>query len=248
MGTVERRPVGGPNGAIDPRPVVERTGDHQDHQAHDQVFQSLEQRRRLELLERERPDLVVSTHFLPAEMASWMKAKGRLACPSAIVVTDLDVHAMWLCRHFEHYFVALDETKVHLSKLGIPAEKITVTGIPIDPLFAQTKDKAAMRRKHGLETDRTTILVSAGGFGVGPIENLVQSLLELRHRAQVVAICGKSKELKARPEKIATKADAQGNVPGPQGKLPDAQRNVLDATTIASAASPRRRRAAHKAR
>ena len=31
-----------------------------------------------------------------------------------------------------------------------------------------------MRAKHGLEPDRTTILVSAGGFGVGPVEPLVQ--------------------------------------------------------------------------
>lgn len=190
------------------------------------MWSKLNTRPFVKLLHDYQPDMIVCTHFLPAEIISWLKAKEKLDTKQAIVVTDMDVHAMWLCRHFEHYFVALDETKVHLSKLGIPAEKITVSGIPIDPSFAQTKDKAGMRRKHGLEADRTTILVSAGGFGVGPIEHLVQSLLALRHRAQVVAICGKSKELKARLEKIAAKADAQGSVPGPQGNVPDAQRNV----------------------
>ena len=42
---------------------------------------------------------------------------------------------------------------VHLEELGVPADKVTVSGIPIDPAFAEPKDKAAMRRKHGLAPD-----------------------------------------------------------------------------------------------
>ena len=155
------------------------------------------------MLEREQPDLIVCTHFLPAEMVSWMKAKHRLACPQTIVVTDFDVHAMWLCHHYEHYFVALDETREHMIRLGIPAEKVSTTGIPIDPLFAEAKDKAAMRKKLGLATNKTTILLSAGGFGVGPIEHIVTTLFGLEHPAQIVAICGRNAELKARMEGLA---------------------------------------------
>ena len=47
------------------------------------------------------------------------------------------------------------------------------------------------------------ILISAGGFGVGRIETLITSLLRLRHRAQVVAICGRNEELKARLDRVA---------------------------------------------
>jgi processive 1,2-diacylglycerol beta-glucosyltransferase len=169
------------------------------------AFNKLNTRPFVKMIEQYQPDFVVCTHFLPSEMVSWLRAKGRLATKQAIVVTDFDVHAMWLCHHFEQYFVALDETRVHLEKLGIPPEKVSVTGIPIDPIFAEVKDKRAMRAKFGLEEDRTTILISAGGFGVGPIEHLVQSLLEMRHTAQVVAICGRSKELKARLEQLAEK-------------------------------------------
>jgi processive 1,2-diacylglycerol beta-glucosyltransferase len=150
------------------------------------------------LLEEYRPDAVVCTHFLPSEIISWLKAKGRLSCPQGIVVTDFDVHAMWLCHHYDHYFVALEETRVHLEKLGIPASKVSVTGIPIDPVFARPRDKSDARARLGLDPDRTTILLSAGGFGVGPIEHLVESLFELRHPAQVVAICGRNEEAKSR--------------------------------------------------
>jgi processive 1,2-diacylglycerol beta-glucosyltransferase len=159
----------------------------------------------VKLLEREQPDLIVCTHFLPSEMVSWMKAKHRLACPQTIVVTDLDVHAMWLCHHYEHYFVALDETREHMIKLGIASGDVTTTGIPIDPLFAEHKDKAAMRKKLGLAANATTILLSAGGFGVGPVEHIVTTLMELERPAQIVAICGKNAELKKRMEKLAAK-------------------------------------------
>src|SRR5688572_7969552 len=157
----------------------------------------------IKFLKDYQPDIAVCTHFLPAEIISWLKAKGKISFPQAIVVTDFDAHAMWLCHHFEHYFVALEETKIHLSKIGIPGEKITVTGIPIDPLFGQKKDKFLTREKFGLEKDKLTIMVSAGGFGVGNIEHLLQALSELTTPAQILAICGKNEELKRRLEKLA---------------------------------------------
>jgi processive 1,2-diacylglycerol beta-glucosyltransferase len=164
----------------------------------------------VKLLREYQPELIVCTHFLPAEIVSWLKAKERLASRQVIIVTDFDVHAMWLVHHFERYFVAVDEARVYLEALGIPAEKITVSGIPIDPVFAISKDKQEMRAKHGLAPDRTTILLSAGGFGVGSVDALVHSLLPLRHRAQIVAICGRNEELKQRLTKLAarTKPDA----------------------------------------
>jgi processive 1,2-diacylglycerol beta-glucosyltransferase len=92
---------------------------------------------------------------------------------------------------------------VHLERLGIPAAKISVTGIPIDPVFAERKEKTEMRRKHGLKLDRTTILVSAGGFGADSIEHVLTSLMELRHEAQVVAIAGRNEELRTRLDSLA---------------------------------------------
>jgi processive 1,2-diacylglycerol beta-glucosyltransferase len=155
------------------------------------------------LLERERPDWAVSTHFLPAEIIAWLRSKGRLQTRQAIVVTDFDVQGMWLTRHVDRYFVALEETRVHLEHLGVPSAAITVSGIPIDPVFAEPKDARAMRAKHGLAPDQTTILVSAGGFGVGPVEGLVHTLLELQHPTQLVVICGRSEELKGRLDALA---------------------------------------------
>ncbi len=151
----------------------------------------------VKLLQQYQPDIIVCTHFLPAEIISWLKAKERLHCPQAIVVTDFDVHAMWLCHHYEQYFVALEETRAHLEQLGIPAAKLTVSGIPIDPVFMQSKDKHAMRAKHGLQQERVNILLSAGGFGVGSIAHVIEALGALKHPAQLIAVCGRNEQLRA---------------------------------------------------
>jgi processive 1,2-diacylglycerol beta-glucosyltransferase len=166
----------------------------------------------VKLLRDYHPDLIVCTHFLPAEIVSWLKAKERLSSRQVIVVTDFDVHAMWLVHHYEQYFVAIDEARAYLEALGIPAEKITVSGIPIDPVFAQTKDKEQMRAKHGLAPDRTTILLSAGGFGVGSVDALIAALMHLQHRAQIVAICGRNEELKKRLVKQAARLKEDATV------------------------------------
>ena len=157
----------------------------------------------VKMLKEYQPEIIVCTHFLPAEIISWLRAKERIKSRQAIVVTDFDVHAMWLCHHYEHYFVALEETRVHMEKLGIPKEKLTVSGIPIDPVFSLEKDKREMRDKHQLRQDVLTILLSAGGFGVGPMEHIVQSLAEMRGPAQVVALCGRNEELQERIERMA---------------------------------------------
>lgn len=166
----------------------------------------------VKLLREYRPDFIVCTHFLPAEIVSWLRAKERLASRQAIVVTDFDVHAMWLVHHYEQYFVAIDEARAYLEALGIPAGKITVSGIPIDPVFAKKKSKIEMQKKRGLDTSRTTILLSAGGFGVGSVEPLLAALKSLVHRVQVVAVCGRNEELRQRLASSSSKISPDANV------------------------------------
>jgi len=154
------------------------------------------------------PDLVVCTHFTPPNVIHWLneKSKGKLNIQPAIIVTDLDCHAMWLTRSYSHYFVSLDETRVYLERMGIDPAKITVSGIPIDPVFRTQKDKIATRRELQLAPDRFTILVSAGGFGVGPIETLIAQLQTMTATpTQIIAIAGKSEDLKTKLDRLAKK-------------------------------------------
>jgi processive 1,2-diacylglycerol beta-glucosyltransferase len=166
----------------------------------------------IKFLGQYQPDVAICTHFLPSEIISWLKREKKVRILNAVVVTDLDVHAMWLCNHAEHYFVALEETKVHLVAIGVPESNVTVSGIPIDPVFTEPKDALAMRRKHGLADDPFTILVSAGGFGVGPVEHIIQALSGLAHPAQVVVVCGRNDELRMRLVRVVRKLPASSRV------------------------------------
>ncbi len=176
------------------------------------AFDKLNTRPFIKLLEEYQPEITVCTHFLPSEIISWLMDKGRLATRQAVVVTDFDIHAQWLCDNYAHYFVALDETRAHLEELGMPAHKITISGIPIHPEFARLKDQAAMREKHGLHRDRPVILISAGGFGVGRIETLMTALLRLRHPAQIIAICGRNHELKEKLDHVVADLPAGNHI------------------------------------
>jgi processive 1,2-diacylglycerol beta-glucosyltransferase len=112
---------------------------------------------------------------------------------------------MWLYRDIDWYFTACEETALYLEKLGIPKEAVHLTGIPIDPLFARPVSKENARRQHGLASDRFTLLVSAGGFGVGPVEFMIRSLDEMRTPVQMIVVCGKNARLKETIEKMPTR-------------------------------------------
>jgi len=161
----------------------------------------------IRMLKRVQPDLCIATHFLPAEILAWLIAKKKLRARHAIVVTDYDVHAMWLCRTVDRYYVALQESAEYLAGIGVPREKLRVTGIPIDPLFEVPVDRVEARRRLGLSPDARVLLISAGGYGIGPLEQLVEDLLALNRPWQIVAIAGKAEKLKRRLDQLAKTAE-----------------------------------------
>jgi processive 1,2-diacylglycerol beta-glucosyltransferase len=163
------------------------------------------------LIAKLQPDITVCTHFMPAEIISHLITQKKIQAKLSIVVTDFDFHAMWLSRAFHRYFVALDETKAYLTTLGLPPDRITVSGIPVDPAFAVPTVKADLRRKLGMAQDLPVILVSAGALGVNPAEQVVKSLRQLPQKAQVVVVCGKKPEAKERVMQELSRGD-QGKV------------------------------------
>jgi processive 1,2-diacylglycerol beta-glucosyltransferase len=170
----------------------------------------------IRLLNKIQPDLCVATHFLPAEIIAWLIARKKLRTRHAIVVTDYDVHAMWLCRTVDRYFVAIPEAAEYLARIGVPREKVCVTGIPVDPIFAEPLTRAEAREYFELDANAPTILVAAGGYGVGPVEQLVGALLALQRPWQIVAIAGKGEKVRRKLEAMAEDA---GKLPSGKPRL-----------------------------
>ena len=166
----------------------------------------------IKLLEEHQPDITVCTHFMPAEIISWLVREKKLATRQAIVVTDFDIHVQWLCPSPAHYFVAIDELAPISKPWAFRLQPSRFRGIRSTPCSASRRTRLAIRDKHGLRRDAIVILISAGGFGIGQVEEVLASLLQLRHPAEIIAVCGRNEELKARVDRLAGDVPAASRV------------------------------------
>jgi processive 1,2-diacylglycerol beta-glucosyltransferase len=153
-------------------------------------------RRLVRVLDRESPDAVVCTHFLPVEALSPARGGGRLKPSLYCVITDFTAHPFWAFPHVDRYFVATTGVAEELASQGVPRDRIEVTGIPIDPRFATPVGKDAARARFGIDPARPMVLVMGGGRGVGPLSDLAERLVDLEAKPQVMVVCGANASLR----------------------------------------------------
>lgn len=146
-------------------------------------------------IERHQPDGIICTHFLPAELVSRKIRKGDINVPCWIQVTDFDVHGLWFQKRMEGYFVSCEDASWKLKENDIEASRIHVTGIPIMPQFSGTYSKEDCGREFGVSPDMPTILLMAGGEGLGDMQSLARRILDTNAACQVIALSGKNETL-----------------------------------------------------
>ena len=156
-------------------------------------------------IERVAPDAILCTHFLPAELLSRARARGRKTPPVWVQVTDFDVHALWMHPHVDRYCVASDEVAFRLADRGVPRARISVTGIPVMPQFSAVLDRAACAAELGVDARRFTVLMMAGGAGVGSLDELAARLLTVPGELQLIALAGRNAELLKKLQALAKK-------------------------------------------
>jgi len=144
------------------------------------------------------PDVILCTHYFPAEVLAARQRRGKLRARLCLVLTDYDIHSMWIQPGVAHYFVATDEMKYALRMHGVGENEITVTGIPVMPVFARgIPDRVTVRQQLGLRVDSPVILVMAGGFGLAAIDQCVGTLADMVPEAQLLAVAGNNARLHA---------------------------------------------------
>ena len=167
--------------------------------------EKLNTRRLTAEIERLAPDLILCTHFLPAELLSRQRGKGKPLPPLWVQVTDFDVHALWIHPHVDRYCVANEEVAFRLADRGIPRERIFITGIPVMPQFSTPLDRQVCAREIGLRPEQFTVLMMAGGAGVGGLDELAERLLRLPDEMQLVALAGRNADLLKRLQALASR-------------------------------------------
>ncbi len=136
-------------------------------------------------------DCIITTQFLSAEVTAYLKRTGKIKSKVICVVTDFDVHRIWVNEGIDIYTGASAFTRDKIISLGVPPNRVFETGIPTDGVFSQPVDKQALNAKLGLKNNKFTILLATGSFGMGPIEELIDNLKDY----QMLVVCGHNKDL-----------------------------------------------------
>ena len=165
------------------------------------------------------PEVVLCTHYAPLEVLGWLRMKGaRQFKPQAFgrvgdgsvpkaaldykppfvvsIVTDFEAHALWMNACVDLYCVAAEETKARLVARGVAADGIAATGIPIAAKFLAKPEPQAIRKNLGLRDDQPVVLVLGGGFGMGPVAEILMELDKVPRHLQTVVVTGRNEELR----------------------------------------------------
>jgi processive 1,2-diacylglycerol beta-glucosyltransferase len=160
-----------------------------------EVLSLFNTRRIAKVLLKHRPHCLVCTQAVPVGLLSAMKERGLIKAPLVGIITDFGVHKYWISSQVDLYLVPSSEVRRRMVRLGVPEERIRVTGIPVDSHFAGRGDRRAERVALGLAPYRPTILIMGGNYGLGPLDEAVHALRRLPLGIQLLVVCGNNRAL-----------------------------------------------------
>jgi processive 1,2-diacylglycerol beta-glucosyltransferase len=168
--------------------------------AYDQFIDKLKQinaYKWYEFVQKFRPDHIICTHFLPAELCQNAPAKYKYKGPFSMVVTDYDIHNLWFVEGTTNYFVATEKMKWKiLNRKCKKQPEIIVSGIPIDPEFYTPTPQLDIRKAHHIPSHLPIILVLSGGHGMAKSCDIVKTLFKMQTPCAIIAIAGTNENLK----------------------------------------------------
>lgn len=190
------------------------------------------------LLQRDRPDWVVCTHSLAQPRIARLR-KEMQNFKVAVVLTDVYPHLMWLRGEPDHFFVPTEYSKELLIKRRPHfADRITVTGIPVHPVFGQEYSKEDFYQNIGCDPKRPVITMTSGGIGGGPFEGAIRELLKLDFEFHLEVICGRNERKRKQVEKAISEL-TQGKVTvSVRGQIPAQEMALRMARSVALISKP----------
>lgn len=150
-----------------------------------------------DLVDRLRPDVVVSVFHLAAQLTGHLRARGALRVPSAVFLLDFAVHRQWLHPGNDRY-LCLTDTAAAGVRRALDASVVT-TGPVVAPAFRRPAPGAARWRERfaARAPGRPPVLLSAGAWGAAARPAATARLLAGAGWLPVV-LCGRNERLYAR--------------------------------------------------
>lgn len=145
----------------------------------------------------DKPDYIICTHFLSAELFSRAKREGLLHSQIITVVTDFYPHTFWVNEGTDLYWVMSDEGKKDLIQRGVKSTQVTTGGIPVESKFAPQGKRFEILTSHEFVDEKLTLLVTSGSFGLGPTKEILRALETYAQDVQVFVVCGNNHMLES---------------------------------------------------
>ena len=94
------------------------------------------------------------------------------------------------------YCAAATETKASLVARGAGPDRVVATGIPIAAKFSTRPQPRSVQKTLGLRDDLPVLLDAGGGFGMGPVAEILGALNCVERPLQVLVVAGRNEELR----------------------------------------------------
>ncbi|MEJ2008718.1 MAG: glycosyltransferase [Acidobacteriota bacterium] len=145
---------------------------------------------------------MIVTEIGAAELAALGRREGWFDAPILAAQTDFFAEPPWVRAEIDVHCVGSEEAKRQLITWGVSANRILNCGIPVEPAFAVSFDRAELRRALGLHPKRPVVLVVGGGMGHAPLDAIIRSLELCRQPVQVIALAGRNRAMRLRLEAL----------------------------------------------
>lgn len=161
-------------------------------QAH-RIFTWLLARRLEALLDRIRPDVVLTTYPFLSHEALRVLERRAPHLPFAMLFTDpLDLHASWLSeRRADATFAPTRATYDQALAAGFDPARLHLTGWPVRAQFsAKQPARSVTLARLGLSPRRFTVFLQGGGEGAARFARTAENALAASPDAQIILACG----------------------------------------------------------
>ncbi len=154
------------------------------------------------------PQAIICTHAFSSGLIGTLKHRRRIYHHLTTVITDFTVHPYWLQAGNDLYCIAHEALTFLMREMGVSADLVQPTGIPIMNKFRSQLDKQAARKQLEL-LDRPTVLVMGGSLGLGNIAAIVKQMDVASQDAQILVVTGRNEMLRSELERYRGKCSCR---------------------------------------
>lgn len=143
-------------------------------------------------------DIIITPHFLAAEILTNMRKHGLETPRTIFIATD------YVCTPFteetecDAYVTPAPDLDADFVGRGLPQSRVYSFGIPVRQCFSVQETQAEVRERLGLAQEKKYVLFTGGSMGVRTIFETIERLekqIEKRCDIGLIVVCGHNRDL-----------------------------------------------------